>query len=126
MGKKKQNSISSVSKAKKEFKQRMANANVSNKVTKATNKLKSTKPVLKNLKKIVNETRGKVSSTNNDFEKLQSQIYSASAKTETVLPMEKKRDSFEMLRTTKEDASQTDIDAALAQFSNFYPMAAKN
>ena len=126
MGKKKQNSISSVSKAKKEFKQRMANANVSNKVTKATNKLKSTKPVLKNLKKIVNETRGKVSSTNYDFEKLQTQIYSASAKTETVLPMEKKRDSFEMLRTTKEDASQTDIDAALAQFSNFYPMAAKN
>merc|ERR1712105_510714 len=57
MGKKKQNSVTAVSKAKKDFTQRLATANVSNKVTKATNKLKSTKPVLKNLKKIVNETR---------------------------------------------------------------------
>merc|ERR1712168_1514082 len=55
MGKKKQNSVTAVSKAKKDFKQRLATANVSNKVTKATNKFKSTKPVLKNLKKIVNE-----------------------------------------------------------------------
>merc|ERR1712105_232179 len=119
MGKKKQNSVTAVSKAKKDFTQRLATANVSNKVTKATNKLKSTKPVLKNLKKIVNETRGKVTSSNDDFDKLQSQIY---AQKKEVTKVEKKRDSFEMLRTGREDVSQTDMDAALVQFSNFYPM----
>merc|ERR1712189_65379 len=73
MGKKKQNSMAAVSKAKKDFKQRLASANVSSKISKA-NKFKSTKPVVKNLKKIVNETRGKVSTANDDFVKLQSQF----------------------------------------------------
>merc|ERR1711872_1021678 len=74
---KKQNSVAAASKAKKDFKQRLATANVSNKISKANSKFKSTKPVVKNLKKIVNETRGKVTSTNVDFDNLQTQIYSA-------------------------------------------------
>ena len=122
MGKKKQNSVSAASKAKKDFKQRLATANVSSKISKV-NKFKSTKPVVKNLKKIVNETRGKVSTANDDFDKLQSQIYSAKKKE---VPQEKKqRNSFERLNVGREGVSATDMDAALAQFSNFYPLAAK-
>merc|ERR1739838_1229834 len=79
MGKKKQNSVAAASKAKKDFKQRLATANVSNKISKANSKLKSTKPVVKNLKKIVNETRGKVSSTNVDFDNLNSTAAPAQA-----------------------------------------------
>merc|ERR1712212_994641 len=120
MGKKKQTLSPPFPRQKKDFKQRLATANVSNKVT---NKFKSTKPVLKNLKKIVNETRGKVTSSNDDFDKLQSQIY---AQKKEVTKLEKKRDSFEILRTGREDVSETDMDAALVQFSNFYPMASKN
>ena len=123
MGKKKQNSVTAVSKAKKDFKQRLATANVSNKISKANSKFKSTKPVLKNLKKMVNETRGKVTSTNDDFDKLQGQIYGGGAKQVNV--ESKKRDSFEKLKMSRDSVPQTDVDAALAQFSNFYPLAAK-
>merc|ERR1711915_893316 len=80
-----------------------------------------TKPVVKNLKKIVNETRGKVTSTNVDFDNLQSQIYSAK---KVQAPVEKKRDSFEKLRQGRDGVSVTDMEAALAQFNNFYPLAA--
>ena len=123
MGKKKQNSVTAVSKAKKDFKQRLATAKVSNKISKANSKFKSTKPVLKNLKKMVNETRGKVTSTNDDFDKLQGQIYGGGAKQVNV--ESKKRDSFEKLKMSRDSVPQTDVDAALAQFSNFYPLAAK-
>ena len=121
MGKKKQNSVAAASKAKKDFKQRLATANVSNKISKANSKFKSTKPVVKNLKKIVNETRGKVTSTNVDFDNLQSQVYSAK---KVQAPVEKKRDSFEKLRQGRDGVSDTDMEAALAQFNNFYPLAA--
>merc|ERR1711872_418026 len=97
---KKQNSVAAASKAKKDFKQRLATANVSNKISKANNKFKSTKPVVKNLKKIVNETRGKVTSTNVDFDNLQSQIYSAK---KVQAPVEKKIDSFKKLRQGRDD-----------------------
>merc|ERR1739838_823177 len=52
MGKKKQNSVAAASKAKKDFKRRLATANVSNKISKANSKLKSTKPVVKTSKRL--------------------------------------------------------------------------
>merc|ERR1712243_381159 len=122
MGKKKQNSMAAVSKAKKDFKQRLASANVSSKISKA-NKFESTKPVVKNLKKIASETRGKVSTANDDFDKLQSQVYSA--KKETV-PEKKPRNSFGALPVGMDGVSETDVNATLAQFSNFYHLASKN
>merc|ERR1712126_737058 len=121
MGKKKQNSVAAASKAKKDFKQRLANANVSCKISKA-NKFKSTKPVVKNLK-IVNETRGKVSTANDDFDKLQSQVYSAKKES---APEKKPRNSFGALSVGLDGVSETDVNATLAQFSNFYPLASKN
>jgi len=124
MGKRKSNAVTAVSGGSKDFKKRLATAKVTTGTSSKVNKLKSTKPIAKNLKKILHETRTKVSDANFDFDHLQNKIYenTKAAKEDA----QKKRKSFEKLIPADSNSDMVEIDATLAQFSNFYPLAGKN